>query len=535
MKNSPSDMQANPAAGNFWWSSPWVLALLVLASTIPLLSPDIPPLTDLPGHMGRYRIQLDGDASPSLRHFFAFDWALIGNLGVDLLVVPLAPVFGLEGAVKLIVVAIPALTAVGFLWTAHEAHGRVPPTALFALPLAYSYPFLFGFVNFALSAALAFMALALWLRLSRRRRTRLRAAVFVVVSLVLWIAHVFGWALLGLLAFAAAFAAAREDKRGHFAAAWRAGLDVLPLTPPLLLMVLWRSGDAGGQTGDWLNLPVKTNYLFRALSDRDMTFDTAAVAILIAVVAAGALAKTLRWSRALGAGAVLLALVYLLLPRVLLGSAYADMRLAPYLLAVAVLAVRPVPDSPVWLGRGLAIAGLVFFAVRTLATTASFVAYDRAFDAQLAALDHVPRGARVAAFVGKPCGIPWSGPRLDHLPALAIVRRDAFVNDQWTLAGAQLLRVRAPEPRFAGDPSQLVVPNGCKHPEWRMVDDALRTVPRHAFDYVWLLDPPAYDAQVTAGLTRIWSDGASALFRVSPRDAARRPASRSARAIPAPA
>ncbi|MFO3796683.1 MAG: S1C family serine protease, partial [Anaerolineales bacterium] len=37
------------------------------------------------------------------------------------------------------------------LWIAREVHGRIPPTALFALPLAYSYPFQFGFVNFALS------------------------------------------------------------------------------------------------------------------------------------------------------------------------------------------------------------------------------------------------------------------------------------------------------------------------------------------------------------------------------------------------
>ena len=128
----------------------------MLPSAVPLLWPDVAPLVDLPGHIGRYRVQLDlatvaGAAAIST----AYDWQLIGNLGVDLLVELLAPVIGLEPAVKLIVLMIPALTAAGLLWVAFEVHGRVPPTALFALPFAYNFPFLFGFVNFALAMALA--------------------------------------------------------------------------------------------------------------------------------------------------------------------------------------------------------------------------------------------------------------------------------------------------------------------------------------------------------------------------------------------
>lgn len=517
MQNSSPNLHADQATAAGWWARPWVLLLLVLASTIPLLWPDIAPLTDLPGHMGRYRIQLDGAASPSLRRFYDFDWALIGNLGVDLLVVPLAPVFGLERAVKLIVIAIPAMTAAGFLWTAHEAHGRVPPTALFALPLAYSYPFLFGFVNFALSAALAFLALALWLRLSRLGRTGLRTAVFAVISTALWVVHVFGWAILILLAFAAAFAAGRDKGRSIVAATWRAGIDCLPLAPPLLLMVLWRGGESSGETGDWFNMPLKVYYLAKALGDRAMAFDLAAVAAIVIVIFVGTRGKAFAVSRPLGLGALLLALVYVLLPRLLFGSAYADMRLAPYLLAVGTLAIRPAAASPGFV-RMLAVAALVFFGARTLATTASFVGYDRRFDAELAALDHVSQGARVAAFVGKQCGTTWSSSRLDHVPALAIVRRAAFVNDQWSMAGAQLLRVEGPDPRFAGDPSQLVAPKGCRHPEWRMIEDALRTVPRDAFDYIWLLDPPPHDARSLAGLRPLWRSGTSVLYRVERQD-----------------
>ena len=63
-----------------FWEHPAMLAAFVLASALPLLWPDVSPLLDLPGHMGRYRVQLELANSPTLQHYYGFDWALIGNL-----------------------------------------------------------------------------------------------------------------------------------------------------------------------------------------------------------------------------------------------------------------------------------------------------------------------------------------------------------------------------------------------------------------------------------------------------------------------
>ena len=77
--------------------------------------------------------------------------------------------------------------------------------------------FLFGFLNFTLSMALAFLAFGLWLRLGRLGRTKLRAALFVPLSFILFLTHAFGWGTLGLLAFSAeagaVLAAAPEEDR----------------------------------------------------------------------------------------------------------------------------------------------------------------------------------------------------------------------------------------------------------------------------------------------------------------------------------
>src|SRR4051812_13154016 len=202
MITDPADALREPPPRR-WWEHPALLGVVVLLSAVPLLWPGIPPLVDLPGHMGRYAVQLDIDGSPALQAFYDFKWQLIGNLGVDLLVVPLAHVFGLQLAVKLIVLAIPPMTVAGLLWVAREVHLRVPPTAFFALPFAYSFPFMFGFVNFALSMALALLAFALWLRLARLGRTGTRRGTFCPTPFLIWAPPRFAWGTPGAMAFPA--------------------------------------------------------------------------------------------------------------------------------------------------------------------------------------------------------------------------------------------------------------------------------------------------------------------------------------------
>ena len=505
--------------GGAWWERRWVLAALVLVSALPLLWPDIPPLVDLPGHMGRYRVQLDLDSSPGLQRFYSFQFLLIGNLGVDLLVIPLSKIFGLELAVKLIILSIPPMTVAGFLWVAREVHGRIPPTALFALPFAYSFPFIFGFVNFALSMAFAMLAFGLWLQLARKGHFRLRAALFVPISFLIWLTHTFGWGTLGVLAFSAELVRQHDRGIGVARSAVNAGIHCLSLAPPILLMLLWRNASGvGGETADWLNWRAKLNWVFMALRERWFALDAASIVFVLFIILRAITSKRIGFSRNLSASALFLMLVYMLLPRIVFGSAYADMRLAPFMLAVAVLAIRPGADQSASFVRGVALAGLAFFLLRIAATTVSFGLYDRDYDRELRALDHIPPGARLVSFVGMSCRTPWAMTRLEHLPGIALVRREAFSNDQWSMAGAQLLATDYPPAAgFDRDPSQFVTRLQCHGELWRSLDASLRDFPRNAFDYVWLVQPPAHDARLTAGLQPIWRSGSSVLYRVVDR------------------
>ena len=499
-----------------WWSDRRYLILLVLLSGVPLFWPSLPPITDALGHLARYRVELGIDSSPYLHRYYAFKWALLGNLGVDLLVIPLAPIFGLQLAVKLIAMAIPMLTAAGLLLVAREAHGgRVPATAAFALPLAYGFPFQFGFLNYTLSMAFALLAFALWLRLGRAGRYGLRGIMFVVLAPLIWLTHVYGWGVLGLLCFAAELVRDRGHGGSRFHAIWRAALAMLPLAPPLLLMALWRSGAVAGMTGDWFNLIFKLGYMLQVLRDNWKMFDLASAGLLGILIVAPLTTPWLRYQHMLAIAALILLIAYMILPRILIGSAYADMRLAPYVLAVTAIAVTPVVAN----GRVatiLAIAAALFFAARTTGTTIAFIGHDREYKAQLKALDHVEPGARIMVLVDVQCVGEWRTMRMDHLGSQAIVRRDAFVNGQWVMPGAQLLSVTYKAAgRFATDPSQLLRPRQCRGKSEPIFEDTVENFPRAAFDYFWLIGFPPARWVHRPDLIPVWHGERGILYRVA--------------------
>jgi hypothetical protein len=89
---------------------------------------------------------------------------------------------------------------------------------------------------------------------------------------------------------------------------------------------------------------------------------------------------------------------------------------------------------------------------------------------------------------------------------LAIVRRDALVNSEWTIAGANLLQVKAnADIAYHIDPSQFVAPD--------KVGQALATAPLDHFDYVWVLGryPPAATPK---DLAPVYADEEMRLFRI---------------------
>jgi hypothetical protein len=288
----------------------------------------------------------------------------------------------------------------------------------------------------------------------------------------------------------------------------------LPLAPPVALMILWRTGGVSGQTADWFNWKAKLAWIQATLRDRWYMFDLACAGFLVLSLVWAIRSKRVEFSRHLAATALFLAFVFAMLPRIVFGSAFADMRLTPFMLAIALLAIRPRAGVSFRQLAPIAIVALVFFGVRIGATAWSFALYHQRHQLALQTLDRIPREARLISFVGRNCRVPWYTNRMEHFPALALVRRYAFSNDQWNMAGAQLLTIRkADAPKFVADPSQLVSHAKCPSEIWGSLEMSLANFPRAAFDYVWIIDPPSR-VPIPTDLRPVWSNGKDTLYRI---------------------
>jgi len=296
-------------------------------------------------------------------------------------------------------------------------------------------------------------------------------------------------------------------------------LHALVLALPLAIMLAWRSETHGGATHGWFNWTFKWAWLLTAFRDRWKVADIASAAVAPAVLAFALLHPKLTFSRNLAFSGLVLVVAFVVLPWTVFGSAYADMRLVPYMFAVLLLAIRfRGPASP-RLGSAVAMAGLAFCVIRLGVTTASLKLASDDQRAKLAALDQLPVGARVVSLVGYPCGNFWTLPRNTHLGGMVIVRRQGFSNDQWTIEGANpmSLRYRAAG-LFAADPSQMVRASNCRVTNNWTINRALTELgkTRDRFDYLWLIDPPAYDPKQVAGMQPVWRDRGSILYRLNP-------------------
>lgn len=487
----------NGRARGWTLSRAWPV-LLVLLGAVPLIWPQIPPLLDLPGHMGRYRVALGIGSSPWLAHYYSYDWWLLGNGAVDLLILPVAWLVGLELAVKLVVMAIPPLTIAAMLFVARAAHGRIPAPSLFALPLAYAAPFQFGFVNFALGMALALLVIGFWLR------GPLRIAYAVPAALLVWLMHSAAWGAMGLAIFGIELV--RRSPR-------EAVLACLPLAVPAIPMLAMIDSGAAANGGFWL-WHLKLANVANLLHDNRPGFDRASAGLVYAVLMLGLFGIGLRFDRRLGVAALLLFAAFLVLPYKVSHSEFADMRLLPYAVALGLLALEPSIDDRRWRGT-LLLVGATFLIARIGVQTWNYVELDRQWRSQLAALDHLPRGARVFAMADTGCpGDGWEK-RIDFLGNMALVRRDAFVNGQWPSQGVRPLDVRYKAAgAYAYTPSQMLRTPGCPEQGYPQLDVMLSRFPRAAFDHVWLIGVPRDQWPKDPALHPIWQGERGILYRI---------------------
>jgi len=475
---------------------------------MPILLSKFMMMPDLFSHMARYHVMMHGQEDPYLLQYFQFQWKVVGNLGVDILVFLVSHVTNVELATRLVVACIPAITTLAIYRLSIFLHGHVNCGAYVALSLIYSFPFLHGFVNFTLGIALALLLFPLWVK-ANNHSLRVGVPVSIVISLLIWVVHLSSFAIFLIMAFFwQAYPVIAGEVRNVRDIALRVGR-LSALLAPVIPTLAWRSSESVQLFGKY-SFTLKAYSLGALVRSENQIFDVLSAGLILLTALVFALYPGIKRQYSLLSAGGLIFLFFLILPQDVFGSYYADSRLVPISLILILLACGPI--VPRW-DRIVGILGLALFVVRIGEAGLGWKSRGDRLEKDLTALKDVPQGSRIAVVAVRSLCNGWVLTSLDHAPSLAIVWKNAFTNTVWDLPGQQILKpIYNLKFGYNSVPSDLLATKE-RTCDGRPMEDILASLPRNRFDFVWILAPD-HPAEYRPWLQFLYRGPNSRLYKI---------------------
>jgi hypothetical protein len=492
-------------------------ALGVAVVLAPLLVIDVPPLLDYPNHLARAFV-LSGDA-PIVGQFYRQHWAVIPNLGTDLVLPTLMKFLPVYVAGRLMLGFILLLPVAGAVAYSRALFGRASYWSLGALLVAYNGAFLLGFMNFELGIGFALVFAAVWVRF-REVNPVVTICLCSLGAVLLFFCHLMGVLAFLLLVGTHEIAQPRLLKRAILA---------LPLAvlPGLLFA---RSTLRGVQTDIiWEPWRSKALHAAMALLNYDVRLDAVTAIAVSGLVTALVLLRRMAAPRSSVFALGLCGGVYLLAPFTYKGTLFVDVRFAVLFGFLLFAGLRPV-RLPRRLAYGLAVAACVLLLART-AVVADVWYQHRADLADLrAAIAPVTPGSRVLLATVSETEAPASwhgalrrqllsdGTRLDmHSAALLLIERQAFWPFLFAEASQQPIALRPPYRAIADETANVPDTAQLAAATMRAGDEDVFPMEGHwqcCYDYVLLLEAGAAPGFANPHLEPLVRTAYASLFRV---------------------
>jgi len=409
----------------------------MIVVAVPLFSTVLPPLFDYPNHLARMHLLGEGG-----NQSYAVHWQPLPNLAQDLIVPPLARVMPLDIASKLFLVAIFGLITGGTIWLNRLATWAWRLWPLLAFLLLYNRMFLWGFVNYLFGIGVALAGTALWLALERQRLW-LRTLASSCVALACYFSHIaaFGFYVLVIIGIELSPACGELCASRWPALARRMAIAGAQFAiPALLFLGYWHPAAAGGDS--YAAFWRKADLLFSVFDNYDRAFDIVCFALFLGLIGWLSATRRLRLAPRLTGAVGLVFAAYLLLPSQIYGGSGADHRLpvAMFLLVIASSAAKfPNPRTAAAIG----VVAAVLLVARMAVIEYVWLRADRIYWADLAGIDMLPRGAKLA--VAYPASAVNFAPVPEvHLAVLAVARREAFVPTLFADKAQQPIALKPP-------------------------------------------------------------------------------------------
>jgi hypothetical protein len=398
--------------------------------TVPLFSTVLPPLFDYSNHLARLYLLMEGGNA-----FYAVRWELLPNLAQDLIVPPLAGLMPLDFASKLFLVMVFGLIAGGTIWLNRVATGAWHFWPLLAFLLLYNQIFLWGFVNYLFGIGVALGGLALWLALEPRR-SWFRVLASSAVALLCYFSHIAALGFYALVIFGVETPPAIAELRARQWAMLGRRIAIVGMQfvlPVVLFLSYWHWTAIGGVS--YADFWRKADLGFSVFDNYDRVFDVACFALFLCLLGWLGWTRRLALVPRLGWSICIVFTSYLLMPSEMYGGSGVDHRLpiAWFLLLIASSAPR-FPTRRFATAIGL-VAGSMLV-IRLVVIEHVWRQADEVYSADLIGIDALPRGIKFAVAIPPDAIHLVSIPEV-HLPALAILRREAFVPTLFAYPGQQ--------------------------------------------------------------------------------------------------
>ena len=378
----------------------WPLLLLVLAAAlVPLLITPVLPFIDFYNHIARFQVLAGLEANPLFAANYASAWAILPNIGLDVVALAALKLVPLAVLPHLVAVLIVSVMFSGLLALNRAATGQITwPAVLLAVPLLYSWILNWGFANFLLGLGLALLAAAWWLQ--QRRRPVVRLVVAVLLGLAVFFCHALAFGLYGILiaALEAGYWWQQPRRRLADLAAGLGLCAVQAVVPAMLFMQSRTAGAAGGITNAdealaklrqqgllldrLIELAVlRVETIVRVAEGPSYPADALWLAALVGVLGWAAARGALRLAPIMVPAVLAGTVLVVVMPPALFGSGYVADRMPLFLALVMVAGVMPGPgwgQMRALVPALVALAGvrLVMLALQWQMTAADLADYD---------------------------------------------------------------------------------------------------------------------------------------------------------------
>lgn len=434
----------------------WPAAGLILAlGLLPLIVTPVLPLIDFYNHVARFQVLATLADNPLFAANYAPAWAVLPNIGLDVIAVAALQFMPLSVLPHLLTVLILAVLFAGILALNRAITGQVRwPALLLALPLLYSWIFNWGFANFLLGLGLALLTAAWWLK--QRDRPVRRVGFALLLALAIFFCHALAFGLFGILIASLELGHWWLQRPRRFAALVSAlGQCALLAVVPAILFLQSRTATAAGGVSNvdeslarlrarglvmnrLAELAVqRVETSIRVAEGPSYPADALWLLLLLALLGLAFRRRALQLAPLVAVPALAGLVLVLLMPPALFGSGYVSDRMPLFLALVLVAGIMPGPGRLALLLPGLATlvaARLLMLAVQWHGTAADLAD----FDAVAAAL---PPGQVVAGLPVRATPHEDMPNRCEMYPPLLLVRH-GHATPLFAIRTAQPLELR---------------------------------------------------------------------------------------------